>query len=98
MRNVIPPGVTVPLHSHSDPEDYFIVSGAQQVLMETTQGMRWVEAQAGDCMRITGSALDADRDVSEKPAVDLIIATAHMGVSSATLVGHIHGDPAARHT
>lgn len=32
LRGVVPPGVTVPLHRHADTEDFFIISGTQQVL------------------------------------------------------------------
>jgi quercetin dioxygenase-like cupin family protein len=79
MRGVVPPGVTVPLHSHDDAEDFYIVSGTQQVLIEDGQGTHWVDANAGDYVRISGSALHAHRNVSDKPAVDLIVTTARMG-------------------
>jgi mannose-6-phosphate isomerase-like protein (cupin superfamily) len=79
MRGVVPPGVTVPLHSHDDAEDFFIVSGTQQVLIETDEATVWVDARAGDHVRVTGSALHAHRNVSAEPAVDLIVTTARMG-------------------
>lgn len=79
MRGVVPPEVTVPLHSHDDAEDFYIVSGTQQILIETAEGMQWVDAQAGDYVRVAGSALHAHRNVSDKAAVDLIITTARMG-------------------
>lgn len=79
MRGIVPPGVTVPLHSHEDPEDFFIVSGTQQVLIKTADGMRWVDAHAGDYVRVVGSALHAHRNVSDRPAVDIIITTMRMG-------------------
>jgi mannose-6-phosphate isomerase-like protein (cupin superfamily) len=79
MRGVVPPGVTVPLHSHDDAEDFFIVSGTQQVLIETDEGTVWVDARAGDHVRVTGSALHAHRNVHAEPAVDLIVTTARMG-------------------
>ena len=79
MRGVVPPGVTVPLHGHDDAEDFFIVSGMQQVLIETDEGTVWVDARAGDHVRVTGSALHAHRNVSDEPAVDLIVTAARMG-------------------
>jgi quercetin dioxygenase-like cupin family protein len=30
MRGVVPPGVTVPLHSHDDAEDFYIVDGTNE--------------------------------------------------------------------
>jgi len=31
MRGVIPPGVSVPLHSHDETESFFVISGTKQV-------------------------------------------------------------------
>ncbi|MGV9801594.1 cupin domain-containing protein [Mycobacterium sp. NPDC003449] len=79
MRGVIPPGVTVPLHSHPDAEDFFILTGTHQVLIQTDEGTKWVDARAGDHIRVSGSELHAHRNVSNEPAVDLIVTTARMG-------------------
>jgi mannose-6-phosphate isomerase-like protein (cupin superfamily) len=79
MRGVVPPGVAVPLHSHDDAEDFYILSGTQQVLIETDDGPVWVDARAGDHVRVTGSALHAHRNVGDEPAVDLIVTTARLG-------------------
>ena len=46
-RGVVPRDVTVPLNSHADPEDFFILSGTQQVLIETDQGNVGQEPVAG---------------------------------------------------
>jgi hypothetical protein len=35
---VLPPGVTVPLHSHDDAEDFFVLVGTQQVLIQGAHG------------------------------------------------------------
>jgi quercetin dioxygenase-like cupin family protein len=79
MRAVIPPGVTVPLHSHDDFEDFFILSGGHQVLVEGDGGLEWHDAHAGDYIRVPGAAAHAHRNISDEPAVDLIITTARMG-------------------
>jgi hypothetical protein len=34
LKGTIPPGVAVPLHSHDDPEAFFVVSGPQQALIQ----------------------------------------------------------------
>jgi len=49
MRGVVPPGVTVPLHSHDDAEDFFILSGTQQVLSESDSGCNGVTLMRGIC-------------------------------------------------
>jgi quercetin dioxygenase-like cupin family protein len=79
MRGVIPPGVTVPLHRHGDFEDFYIVSGSQQVLVSGADGLQWRDAHAGDYVQVSGGVLHAHRNVSTEPAVDLIVTTARMG-------------------
>jgi quercetin dioxygenase-like cupin family protein len=79
MRAVIPPGVTVPLHHHPDAEDFLILSGAHQVLIQTDNGLEWHDAHAGDYIRVPGGVLHAHRNVSDEPAVDLCVTTLRMG-------------------
>jgi quercetin dioxygenase-like cupin family protein len=79
MRGVVPPGVTVPLHSHPDAEDFYIVDGTQQVLIQGSHGLEWRDAHAGDYVRVPGGTLHAHRNISDKPAVDLIVTTARLG-------------------
>ena len=79
MRGVVPPGVTVPLHSHDDAEDFFILSGAQQVLTKSDQGLQWRDVNAGDYVHIPGGTPHAHRNVSDEPAVELVVTTARLG-------------------
>jgi quercetin dioxygenase-like cupin family protein len=79
IRGVIPAGVIVPLHSHDDAEDFFIIDGTQQVLTESAAGLQWADARAGDYVRVPPGTMHAHRNVSGQPAVDLIITTAKMG-------------------
>ncbi|WP_234814127.1 cupin domain-containing protein [Mycolicibacterium iranicum] len=79
MRAVIPPGVTVPLHRHDDFEDFFILAGEHQVLVESDGRREWVDVRAGDYVQVPGDVLHAHRNLSAEPAVDLIITTARIG-------------------
>jgi quercetin dioxygenase-like cupin family protein len=79
MRATMPPGVTVPLHSHNDFEDFYILSGSYQVLVEGGGGREWRDFRAGDYVRVPGDVPHAIRNVTEAPAVDLIITTPRMG-------------------
>lgn len=79
LRGVVPPGAVVPLHRHRDPEDFFILSGTQQVLVSAGSGLEWRDAVAGDYLRIPGDVVHAHRNVSSEPAVDLIVTTARLG-------------------
>jgi quercetin dioxygenase-like cupin family protein len=79
MRAIIPPGVVVPLHSHNDFEDFYILAGGHQVLVEGGDGLEWRDAHPGDYVRVPGDVPHAHRNISEAPAIDLIITTARMG-------------------
>jgi len=79
MRGVLPPGVTVPLHSHDDAEDFYVLAGSQQVLLDESGGFEWRDANAGDFVRVPAGVLHAHRNISEEAAIDLIFTTAQLG-------------------
>lgn len=79
MRGVVPPGTVVPLHRHADAEDFYILSGTQQVLIQEGDGLMWRDARAGDYVRIPGNVLHAHRNLSTEPAIDLIVTSARLG-------------------
>lgn len=79
MRAVIPPGVTIPLHSHDDFEDFYVVSGGHDVLVAGPDGLRWRHARPGDYIQVPGEVPHAHRNTSDRPAVDLVITTPRMG-------------------
>jgi mannose-6-phosphate isomerase-like protein (cupin superfamily) len=79
MRGVVPAGAVVPLHRHADAEDFFILSGTQQVLIQEESGLVWRDAHVGDYVGVPGNVLHAHRNVSAEPAIDLIVTTARMG-------------------
>ena len=79
MWGVIQPGVTVPLHSHDDPEDFFIISGTQQVLTQGAHGPEWRDARAGDYVQVAGRMPHAHRNISNEPAIELVITTTRLG-------------------
>jgi quercetin dioxygenase-like cupin family protein len=79
MRGVVPPGVVVPLHSHNDAEDFFILAGTQQVLTMGDQGLQWADVNAGDYVHIPAGVPHAHRNVSDEPAVELVVTTPRLG-------------------
>ena len=79
MRGVVAPGVVVPLHSHDDAEDFFILAGTQQVLTKSDQGLQWIDVNAGDYVHIPAGVPHAHRNVSDEPAVELVVTTARLG-------------------
>lgn len=79
LRGVIPPGVSVPLHSHADPETYFPVSGEADALAERAGELNWVRIRPGDVFHVPGNAKHAFRNLSAEPAVMFIITTPRIG-------------------
>jgi quercetin dioxygenase-like cupin family protein len=79
MRGVLPPGVAVPLHSHDDAEDFFILVGTQQVLTKSDQGLQWRDVSGGGYVHIPAGVPHAHRNVSDEPAVELVVTTARLG-------------------
>src|SRR5258705_9450374 len=75
MRGVVPPGVAVPLHSHADAEDFFLLSDTQQVLTKCEQGLQWRDVNAGDYVHIPAGVPHAHRNVSDEPAGELVVTT-----------------------
>ena len=79
LRGMIPPGVSVPLHSHPDTEDFFVISGEVQALRQGTQGYEWIVAKAGDYLHVPSGARHGWRNVSSEPMVSFIITTRRLG-------------------
>jgi quercetin dioxygenase-like cupin family protein len=79
LRGVIPPGVIVPLHSHTDPETYFPVSGEADALAERAGELNWQRIRPGDVFHVPGNAKHAFRNWSTEPAVMFIVTTPRIG-------------------
>lgn len=79
IRGTIPPGVSVPLHSHGDVESFYVLSGEAQVLLQTENGLEWKALKPGDFVHIPGDAKHACRNVSDQPLESLIITTPRLG-------------------
>lgn len=75
MRGSIPPGGSVPLHRHPDPETFYVLSGA----LEAYNGSLWILLRAGDIFTVPSNATHGFRNRSYKPAVTLITSTVRLG-------------------
>ena len=71
IRGTMPPGVSVPIHSHKAVEVFFILSGNIEVLIEDGGKMSWVEASAGNLIEIPSKAKHAFRNRSQHPVINL---------------------------
>jgi quercetin dioxygenase-like cupin family protein len=74
MKGVIPPGVSVPLHSHADVEAFYVVAGEAQLF--SGKANRWIAANAGQFAYIPGHEKHAWRNTSGKEVTMLVISTA----------------------
>jgi len=79
LKGVIPPGVSISLHSHPDTEDFFILSGEVEALRQGTQGYEWIVGKAGDFFHVPGGVRHAWRNVSHEPLTALITTTTKLG-------------------
>jgi mannose-6-phosphate isomerase-like protein (cupin superfamily) len=66
-------------HRHADAEDFFVLSGTQQVLVQEESGLVWRDAHARDHVRVPGDVPHAHRNVTAEAAIDLIVTTARLG-------------------
>jgi quercetin dioxygenase-like cupin family protein len=79
MTGTIPPGVSVPLHSHPDIESFFLVSGAVQVISQRYGKFEWLDVRPGEFVHVPSNAKHAWRNTSSEPAVQLITTTPKLG-------------------
>lgn len=79
VRGTIPPGGTVPLHSHPDAESFYVLSGEIEALVQTTGGLEWQRLRPGDFIHIPAEAKHAWRNRSSQPTSALITCTAKLG-------------------
>jgi mannose-6-phosphate isomerase-like protein (cupin superfamily) len=79
LRGTIPPGVSVPMHSHADNETFYVLSGEVQVLTEHSGESRWLPAKTGDVIQIPSGAVHAFRNQSKRPVEQLIVTTPRLG-------------------
>jgi len=79
MMGTIPPGVSVPFHSHPDIESFFLVSGAVQVMSQRDGTCEWLDVRPGEFVHVPSNAKHAWRNTSSEPAVQLITTTPRLG-------------------
>lgn len=78
MRGTIPPGVSVPLHSHHDPETFLTLSGEIDGLAESRGSFEWVRIWPGGVFHVPSGARHAFRNIGREPAVMNIVSTARI--------------------
>ena len=70
MKRTIPPGISVPMHSHDFVEVFFVLSGNFEVIIGDGK-MRWIEVSAGDLVEVPSNVKHAFRNRSQHPVIKL---------------------------
>jgi quercetin dioxygenase-like cupin family protein len=73
IRGTIPPGVSVPLHSHPEPETFVAQSGTVEGLARSGARLDWVHVAPGDVLHVPGDTPHAWRNQGAEPAVTIIV-------------------------
>jgi quercetin dioxygenase-like cupin family protein len=73
FRTRMEPGKLVPLHSHSDPECFYVLSGRLEVFL-LDDAPKWRSVGAGQSILAANGVKHAVRNAAEEPA-DFIVAT-----------------------
>jgi quercetin dioxygenase-like cupin family protein len=79
IRGIIPPYISVPLHSPPDDESFFLLSGSVQALKQHEDKFESINMQAGDFRHVPEGVKHAWENQSNEPAVAIIVTTSRLG-------------------
>jgi quercetin dioxygenase-like cupin family protein len=79
LIGTIPTDAGAPLHSHSDSESFYLLSGEAEALVQTADGLEWQTLKPGDFVHTPGGVKHAWRNRSSETAIALVISTAEHG-------------------
>ena len=78
IRGTIPPGVAVPLHSHSDVELFYVLEGSLEAFQFGNGTSEWASFGPGDVVTISGNTKHALRNSSTLPATTVVVTTSKL--------------------
>lgn len=73
MRGTVLSGVQIPLHSHADPETFYVLNGSIEVFQAEGQSVGWQVVTAGEVVSIPGNARHALRNTSSSPMTSITV-------------------------
>src|SRR5258706_4283979 len=73
MRGTVPSGVVIPLHSHADPEIFYVLNGSLEVFQAEGPSAGWQTANAAEVVSIPGNVRHALRNTSPSPITSIIV-------------------------
>ena len=100
MKGTIPPGVSVPIHSHVGIEAFYVLSGEVEVLSDKGGKTHWIAAGPGAFIEVPSNAKHGFKNRSQHPVVQLITTTSKLGrffqeIGRPITQGEIVGPPPA---
>jgi quercetin dioxygenase-like cupin family protein len=78
IRGTIPPGVAVPLHSHSDVELFYVLEGSLEAFQVGKGNQGWVSFGPSEIVSISGNTKHALRNTSTLPATMILVTTSKL--------------------
>ena len=73
MRGTVLSGVQIPLHSHADPEIFYVLNGSLEVFQAVGPSAGWQTVNAGEVVSIPGNVRHALRNTSPSPLTAIIV-------------------------
>jgi quercetin dioxygenase-like cupin family protein len=73
MRGTIPPEVVIPLHSHADPEIFYVLNGSLEVFQAEGPSAGWKTVNAAEVVSIPGNVRHALRNKSPNPITSIVV-------------------------
>ena len=73
MRGTVLSGGQIPLHSHADPEIFYVLNGSIEVFQAEGQSAGWQIVTAGEVVSIPGNVRHALRNTSSSPMTSITV-------------------------
>jgi quercetin dioxygenase-like cupin family protein len=73
MRGTVPSGIVIPLHSHADPEIFYVLNGSLEIFQAEGPSAGWQTVNAGEVVSIPGKVRHALRNTSHSPITSITV-------------------------
>lgn len=78
IRGTVPPGVAIPLHSHSDLELFYVLEGSMEIFQSKEGASGWKTVGVGAVVAVPGNVKHALRNTSSLPAIMAVVTTSKL--------------------
>ena len=73
IRGTVPSGVVIPLHSHPDPEIFYVLNGSLEVFQAEGPSEGWQTVNVGEVVSIPGNVRHALRNTYPSPITSITV-------------------------